>query len=114
MVQPPSPARSYGCTFGCGNPYDYVVINVADGTTDFLCLPCYVRLAADMVAAVTDPSDPKVQAAMADMQPFEAAPMSDNGIRARGHNAPATSEDDDLLEAYEGVITVDELPDEFK
>lgn len=109
-----SPARSYGCTFGCGNPYDYIVVNVQDGSTDFLCLPCFVRLATDMVAAVTDPDDPKVKAAMAEAEALAIAPMAVPFIPPRGRNAPATTDDDDLIEAYSGVITVDELPEEFK
>jgi hypothetical protein len=106
--------RSYGCTFGCGNPYDYVVISVADGTTYFLCLPCYVRLATDMVEAVVDPNGLKILAAMAADNVPESAPMRDGGPRKRGHNAPVTTEDDDLFEAFSSVVTEDELPDEFK
>lgn len=106
--------RSYGCTFGCGNPYDYIVVAVADGTTEFLCLPCYVRLATDMIAAVTDPDDPKVQKAMAEATAVLQAPMASNGVKPRGKNAPATSQDDDILDAFDSVITEDELPDEFR
>lgn len=112
--QPPERARSYGCTFGCGNPYDYVLVAVADGTTEFLCLPCYVKLATEMVEAVTNPNAPNVGKALSYSANLESAPMRSNGVKSRGKNAPATSDDDDLVEAYSGVITEDELPDEFR
>lgn len=111
---PNSPARSYGCTFGCGNPYDFIVVTVSDGTTEFLCLPCYVKLAMDMVEAVTNPDSENVKAAMEMPDIFEAAPMAVSTIKPRGKNAPATTDDEDLIEAFAGVITEDELPDEFR
>lgn len=108
------PQRSYGCSFGCGNPYDYIVVNVADGTTEFLCLPCFVRLAHDMITAVTMPDDPTVIAAVAAMGQIDVAPMTGKGARRRGKNAPVTADDDDLISAYEDVITEDELPEAFR
>lgn len=112
----PSPEleRSYGCTFGCGNPYDFILIDVASGTTEFLCLPDFARLAADMVAAVTSAGDPSVIAAMAyaSSDPVESAPGP--GGRGRGRNAPATSTDPDLFGHFDAIITVDELPAEFR
>lgn len=106
--------RSYGCTFACGNPYDFVFISVNDGTTEFLCVPCFVRLASDMVAAIVDSDDPTVQAAMvyAAAHPADVAPGPSG--KPRGRNAPATNDDPDLLEEFDSVITVDELPPEFR
>lgn len=113
-TQPAQMERSYGCTFGCGNPYDYIVINVQDGSAEFLCLPCFVRLATDMVAAVTNPDDPKVREAMAAAASnvIEMAPGPKG--KSRGHNAPATNNDPDLLDSFDDVVTVDELPPEFR
>jgi hypothetical protein len=109
-----TPMRSYGCTFGCGNAYDVIVIMVADGTTEFLCFPCYVKLASDLVEAMTNPDAPNVQEAVkwASANPSEIAP-GPNG-KARGKNAPATTDDPDLIEAFDDVITVDDLPPEFR
>lgn len=67
-----------------------------------------------MVAAVTNPDDPKVQAAIAEAEQFASTPMTGDGVKARGHNAPAANDDDDLIEAYSSVITEDELPEEFR
>jgi len=106
--------RSYGCSFGCGNPYDYIVISCADGSTEFLCLPDYVRLAMDMVAAVTEPDNPMVQAAVLGAGQIEQVPHTHHKPKARGKNAPVTMPDDDTIEEFDGVITVDELPDEFR
>lgn len=108
------PQRSYGCTFGCGNPYDYVIISVSDGSTEFLCLPCYVRLATYMVRAVTDPNSLAALQEMEAAYAGESAPMTGPGPKRRGKNAPATTTDDDVIDAFNGVVTEDELPDDFR
>jgi hypothetical protein len=106
--------RSYGCSYGCGNPYDYVIVSVADGTTEFLCIPCFLRLAENIIEAVINPANPEVIAAVAAVGTPEQAPMRNNTVRGRGKNAPVTSEDDDLIAAFDSVITVDQLPEEFR
>ncbi len=106
--------RSYGCTFGCGNPYDFVFISVSDGTTEFLCLPCMVRLAGDMVEAVTNPDNATVKDAMSAYDGGDQAPMSGNGSKRRGKNAPATNDDHELFESFDSCITTEELPEEFR
>jgi hypothetical protein len=102
------PERSYGCSWGCGNPYDYVIISVADGTTEFMCLVCFLQLAQDMIMAVLNPQDPAVKAAMADAAGIEKAPMTSGRVRRRGKNAPADIDDDDLITAFDSRITGDE------
>lgn len=111
---PVIPERSYGCTFGCGNPYDYVFISVRDGTTEFLCLPCFVRLAHDMLATVTEPDPEQTAKWLQTISPLDNAPQRDGGAKRRGHNAPATNLDPELFDAFDAVITEDELPEEFK
>lgn len=109
-----SPARSYGCSWACGNPYDYVFVNVQDATTEFLCMPCFLKLAEQIITAVTSPEGQEIMAALAEAANLESAPMDTTQVKARGHNAPANTEDPDLIEAFDSVITVDDLPDEFK
>lgn len=111
---PDTPQRSYGCSFGCGNPYDFIFVSVVDGTTEFLCLPCMVRLASDMVAAVTEPDNPSLITALQGAGTVDTAPMANGQVKRRGKNAPVTADDDDLISVYEDVITVDELPEEFR
>lgn len=106
--------RSYGCTFGCGNPYDYVFISVRDGTTEFLCLPCFVRLASDIVSAVTEPNPEQVAKWLHTISPLAAAPMKANGAKRGRKNAPATNEDPGLFEAFDSRIDASELPAEFR
>lgn len=106
--------RSYGCTFGCGNPYDVIIISVADGTTEMLCMPCYVRMASDVIEAITQPDSDAVKAAIAAAGSVDQAPMRGQGARSRGHNAPATADDPDIFEAYDSRVTAEELPEEFK
>jgi hypothetical protein len=106
--------RSYGCTFGCGNPYDFVFISVRDGTTEFLCLPCMVKLATDMVDVMVNPDNPDIAAKIASLAGIEQAPMSSNGAKRGRRNAPATSDDPDLFESFDSVITAEELPEAFQ
>lgn len=106
--------RSYGCSFGCGNPYDYIFISVAGGETLFLCLPDFVRLASDIVATVTTPDPDQVAQWLKAISPLDQAPHRGKGARTRGHNAPAEVDDPELFDAFDAVITSDELGDEFR
>lgn len=101
-------ARSYGCTFGCGNPFDFVVISVSDGTAEFLCLPCYVHLATDMVTAVVDPSDPKVRETMANLGQLQFTAAPGPAGRTGKRNAPVTETDPGVIESFDSEIDDDE------
>lgn len=116
MAQPMPEAapRSYGCTFGCGNPFDYVFTDVASSETQFLCLPCFVRLASDIVEAATNPDNATVRLAVAEMGEVDSAPVTTRTHGKRGHNAPVTTDDPDIFEAFDGVTTAEELPDAFR
>lgn len=114
MTTPAIPERSYGCTFGCGNPYDFILISVRDGTTEFLCLPDMVRLASDMVAAVTDDNPDQVALWNTAVDEHVKAAPASNGAKRGRRNTPATNDDPDLFESYDGRITADELPEAFK
>lgn len=91
-----------------------IVISVADGTTEFLCMPHFVETAAQVLTAITHPDDDDVMHAVANAGVADQVPMTGGGVKPPGHNAPATSDDDDLLAAYDSRITVDELPAEFR
>ena len=109
-----TPERSYGCSRGCGNPFDFVFTSVSEAFTELLCLPCFVSTAVGMIQAVTEPDNETVQRAVAEFPPSEQTPMSAGVTRKRGHHAPAEVDDPDALEAFDGVVTVDELPDAFR
>src|SRR5258707_13790362 len=102
------PDRSYGCSWGCGNPYDYIIISVADGTKEFMCLVCYMKLAQDMIMAVLNRQDRAAKAAMAALAGIEKAPMTSGRVRKRRKNARADIEDDDLITAFDSLIEDDE------
>lgn len=112
--QPAQTERSYGCSFGCGNPYDYIFISVAGGETLFLCLPDMVRLMSDIVSAVTEPNPDQVARWLKTISPLDHAPMRGKGAKSRGHNAPAEADDPDLFASFDAVVTEDELGDDFK
>ena len=107
-------ARSYGCSYGCGNPYDYVFVSVADGTTEFPCMPCFIRLAVEIVQAVQTTEGAELVTAINDMGKLQAAPMTNSKTRKRGHEAPVNADDEALIEAFDSRITADELPEDFK
>jgi hypothetical protein len=109
-----APARSYGCSRACGNPYDFVIVTVSEAFTEMLCFPCMVQTAMDMVRAVVNPDDDAVKAAIAEFPASEQVPMVGGVTRKRGHHAPAESDDPDALDFFDGVITEDELPDAFR
>jgi hypothetical protein len=114
LDEPAQTQRSYGCTFGCGNPYDYILVMVQDGTTEFLCTPCMIKIAADMVEAITNPDNPAVIRAME-----EIGVIADNLVpgpagKPRGRNAPATATSPDIFDAYDGAVTVDDLSEDFR
>lgn len=113
MPDTPLP-RSYGCSFGCGNPYDYVLVSVADSSTELLCLPCFLKLSSEILEAVINPDNPEIMSAIAQAGQVEQARMNGKGPKARGKNAPANTEDADLIEAFDSAITVDDLPEEFR
>lgn len=109
-----STGRSYGCSRACGNPYDFIVIAVSEAHTEMLCLPCFVQTAMEMVRAVVSPDDETVQSALTEFPPSDQVPMAGGVKRTRGHHAPAESDDPDMLQVFDGVITEDELPDAFR
>lgn len=100
-------ARSYGCTFACGNPYDFVVIDIRSGTTEFVCLPCFVRLAGDLVAAVTETNNPALAAALAYDAGNPVAQAPGPTGKRRGKNAPVTTIDPDLFDVFDAAMPDD-------
>lgn len=108
VVNGMKPERSYGCSWGCGNPYDYILISVAGGDAEFLCLVCMLKLMQDMIMAVLNPQDPAVRDAMNDTAGIEYAPMTSGRVRKRGKNAPADIDDDDLIDVFDSRIPEDE------
>lgn len=108
------PQRSYGCSLACGNPYDFVVVLVQDGTTQFLCTPCFVRTAQDMLQAMIDGQNPEVVRRIAEIGDVDMAPMTTDHVMPRGHNAPAGQDDPDAIEQFASFVLEDELPDAMR
>jgi hypothetical protein len=99
---------------GCGNPYDYILVDVATGDALMVCVPCFIKQAADMVTAFIDPNNPMVAHAMTLSAANGSAQAPGPKGKPRGKNAPADSDDPGLFEAYDSVITADELPEAFR
>jgi hypothetical protein len=90
------------------------MVSVSEAFTEFLCMPCFVTTAVGIIQGLTEPDNETVQAAMAEFPPGEQAPMTEPIRRSRGKHAPAETDDPDLVAAFDGVITEDDLPDEFR
>lgn len=106
-----TPARSYGCSLGCGNPFDFIVVGVQDGEAQMLCVPCFVRTAMDMVAAIVNPDDPDVAQRIAEAGTVEQVPMTGRQVAKRGHEAPVDTVDPDAIERFESFVLSDEVDD---
>lgn len=106
--QPDVPARSYGCSYGCGNPYDYVLVDVQGSETLLLCVPCFIRTAMEMVDAFMKRGDPEIEARVAQGAVSEQAPMNGRQVAKRGHEAPGDADDADAIETFESYVLDDE------
>jgi hypothetical protein len=82
---------------------------VQDATTQFLCFPCFVRTAADMLDAMINPDDPEVQRRIAEAGTVEQVPMEGRKVAKRGHEAPTDSLDPDAIETFESYVLDDEV-----
>lgn len=99
--------RSYGCTFGCGNPYDVILTMVNDASTEMLCIPCFIKMASDMLTAMVSSTDPNVQAAMEWASKNLAAQVPGPAPKKGRKNAPATADSPDIFDAYDGIEEID-------
>lgn len=106
--------RSYGCTYGCGNPYDFIVITIDSKEFLALCTPCFIQTAAQMLEAMQNPDNPEIVKMLAEAGDAEPQSQFDDTVPKRGHNAPVGTVDPDAIEAFESFVLPDELPDGFK
>jgi hypothetical protein len=90
------------------------MIDVMEGETLFACVPCFIKQAVDMVTAFTDPESPEAARAATMLGMAGGTQPPGPSGRKRGHNAPAASDDTGLFEQYDSVVTIDELPPEFR
>lgn len=114
MAEPEESVRSYGCQYGCGNPYDVILIQIQDNSTLLLCIPCFVKTAIEIVDAMTGDVSPEVETERRELNSIQQPVMSGSRVRRGRHNAPAGTDNPDLIEAYDTQIVDDELPDKFK
>lgn len=66
---------SHGCTMGCGNEYQFVIVNVTDSSTLFVCTACFVVLAMKTVEVMTEEMPAELNDALAEVQAMEQAPV---------------------------------------
>ena len=86
------------CGFGCGNEYEFVVTTVSDSTTQFLCVPHYIETASMMLAAVMEPDDPVVMAAV---EQYDADTVTPTGRRGRKASLISAIDNEGLDEVFD-------------
>jgi hypothetical protein len=111
---PQPPGRSYGCTFGCGRPYDFILVTVQDSSTEFLCMVCLITLSRDMINALADQGSNEMLAALAYAADEGNGQVPGPTAKPGRRNAPVGTEDDDTLSAFDSIIEGSELSEEFQ
>lgn len=106
--------RSYGCSYGCGNPFDFMVVSNKDLSTLALCTPCFIQTAAQMLEAMTNPENSEVVRMLREAGDVDQVPFEDEEFEGKTRHAPVELDDPDAIAAFEGEVPYDELPDEFK
>ena len=100
------PARpAHACTFGCGREYDYILVSYRDSETQFLCLPCFIQLATQMVTAMVEPDSVDVQEAVSEAgEPDYAESVPDTGEPADDEWVCADCKTRDPAQHKEGCV----------
>lgn len=58
-------ACTHACSYGCGRMYDCVFTQVIDASTLFLCMPCFMTFARNIMEAMVEADSAAVQEAVA-------------------------------------------------
>lgn len=54
----------HACSMGCGRKYDMIVVQVIDGSTLMLCIPCFTSFAVNIMKAMLEKESPEVLEAL--------------------------------------------------
>lgn len=106
--------RSYGCSYGCGNPYDFIIVQVGEKEVLMLCTPCFIQTGAQMLEAMANPDNETVRKMLAEAPDASDQVPFEDRVPGYGHNAPVETKDPDAIDAFEAFILEDELPDGFR
>lgn len=85
----------HACSYNCGRQYDVIVTQVVDGSTMFLCIPCFMSFAHNVMQAMVDPNNPGVMEAVtsADLTDVAYVTAKEGGSVA-GVPAPTMPDDE--------------------
>lgn len=95
----------YGCSTGCGNEYNIIVNDVDNANTMMLCMPCFIVFATDVAKAMTDPDDPDVAAAVAELGNNETTPVGTRGRKNKRSDPEGIDAGSDFLDAFEDDVS---------
>lgn len=114
MTEPEASVMSYGCQYGCGNPYHVILLQVQDGSVLFLCIPCFAKTAEEILKALIGEVPDAIDLEMGELAAMQQDQAPGPRARRGRHNAPAGTDSQDLIDAYDSAVYEDELPDEFQ
>jgi hypothetical protein len=109
-----APVRSYGCEYGCGNAYDIILLQPLDSTTMYLCFPHFFQTAADVYAAFIGDADDDIKEMMGELSSLVTTDVQGSKPRRGRHNAPVGTDNQDAIDAFDGVVYEDELDERFQ
>ena len=89
-------ACTHACTWACGRKYDIVVTQVIAASTLFLCLPCFMSFAHNVMQAMVDADNADVRdvTASADLTGVMLVTESDTPGNMRGFSDPEPADDE--------------------
>lgn len=109
-----TPVRSYGCEYGCGNAYDIILLQPLDSTTMYLCFPHFFQTAADVYTAFMGEATPELREMMGELASLVTTDVAGDKPRRGRHNAPVGTDNQDIIDTFDGVVYEDELDERFQ
>lgn len=85
----------HSCQEGCGRTYDIVIIQVVDGSTNMMCIPCFMSFAHRIMTAMVEPENPAVAEVVegADFSDVTYVDPNAVGYGIRGFSDPPAEDD---------------------
>lgn len=86
----------HACSWACGRKYDVVLVQIIDGSTLMLCIPCLMSFSRNVMQAMVDADSVDVRdvTASADFTGVMLVTESDTPSSMRGFSDPEPADDE--------------------
>lgn len=86
----------HACAWGCGRKYDVIIVQIIDGSTLMLCIPCMTSFSVNVMKAMVEPESPEVQEVLGSTDLTGVMLVTESGSDAptRGFSDPAPADDE--------------------